>query len=222
MSSGAEYAEPDENGMYSRWYVPACPLAHECSAKASTATDITTQHQITATHTTTKHTQQTHNETQNTTTQYTQQTHTRTNNEQQQAEAVHNQKQHTTNQRPQTITKPQSHTQKTQTTEQTQTTCFYKAWANQRKCASFISWDNCYAKLIHHITNSTLHQTEGRTYADIEKQCAEGSAAIDVELCDASWFMDHLHHGIVHSRILSGIFNSCVVMIFFSTYTMHP
>jgi hypothetical protein len=124
MSSGAEYAEPDENGMYSRWYVPACPLAHECSAMASTATNITTQHQITATQTTTKHTQQTHNETQNTTTQHTQQTHTRTNNEQQQAEAVHNQKQHTTNQRPQTITKPQSHTQKTQTTEQTQKRCF--------------------------------------------------------------------------------------------------
>jgi hypothetical protein len=213
-SANPGYAEPDEDGLYTRWYVPSCPLGHECSAKASTTTDITTQHQKPATQTTTKHT--TNTEHKHRTQQHnTNNIHTLSHNEQQQAKSAHNQKHHTTHQRPQTLTTPQSHTKKT-TTDKSTPQCFRKAWSAQRKCASFVSWDVCYGKLVHHITNSSLHQTEGRTYADIEKQCVEGSKMIEVELVDASWFMDPIHHRILHSRMLSGMFQkfaTCMIGI---------
>jgi hypothetical protein len=33
------FADPDDNGNYTRWYVPSCPLSHECSASSWAKTE---------------------------------------------------------------------------------------------------------------------------------------------------------------------------------------
>jgi hypothetical protein len=104
--------------------------------------------------------------------------------------------------------------------------CFDKTFHRTRKCASFVSFEDCLAKLSHHIRHSEKHSygTE-RTHADIETQVAEAAGQIVAEIVDASWFMDHLCHPIVHPRMSSvllhnfvsctiGIVSCCVVLFF--------
>jgi hypothetical protein len=80
--------------------------------------------------------------------------------------------------------------------------CFDKTFHRTKKCASFTSEDDCLAKLADHIRHSGKHSEAGdRTHQDIEDQIAEGSQMIVSELVDASWFIDHLCHPIVHPRI---------------------
>ena len=47
-ASSYPHADPDENGMYTRWFIHDCPLKHECSTLAATAITTTTN----TTHTT--------------------------------------------------------------------------------------------------------------------------------------------------------------------------
>jgi hypothetical protein len=88
------YAEPDADGNYTRWYVPSCPLAHECSPNVSQ------QHKPQPnTQQTQKHITQQHNTNNKHTHEVTM------NNNKPKKYTIKNNTQHT-----QTITQPQSNT----------------------------------------------------------------------------------------------------------------
>jgi hypothetical protein len=85
-----------------------------------------------------------------------------------------------------------------------------------KRCSTFVSYEDCLKKLSHHIRQSTLHQTEGRSHADILAQIEEAKDHIMTEEVDGSWFMDHLRHPIVHPRMPSVMlhnFVSCTIEI---------
>ena len=89
--------------------------------------------------------------------------------------------------------------------------CSARSWNNTKTCASFVSFEDCLAKLTHYITNSDKHCSGGeRTHKDIETQVAEASEQSMCELVDASWFMDHLRHPIVHSRMPSAMLHNII------------
>jgi hypothetical protein len=64
--------------------------------------------------------------------------------------------------------------------------CSTAAWNRTKKCASFVSFEDCLAKLSHHIKHSEKHSSGERTHQDVENQIAEASSLIDCELVDAS------------------------------------
>jgi hypothetical protein len=90
--------------------------------------------------------------------------------------------------------------------------CFDKTFHRTKKCASFLSFEDCLAKLADHIRNAGKHKWSGtdRTHADIDQQIAEGANSIVAEMVDASWFMDHLCHPIVHPRMSSVLLHNFV------------
>ncbi len=93
-----------------------------------------------------------------------------------------------------------------------------------KKCASFVSYEDCLKKLSHHISESGNHQFEGRTHRDIETAIEASKQFIMVEEVDASWFMDHLRHPIVHPRMPSVMlhnFVSCTIEIVVSCGFFH-